>query len=285
MILWKLVFSGPMTPLYDAAERLGNSGDDALSVSVFENDEDETEGWLEALYAEQPDEAEVRRISGLGADYSATCEPLPEEDWVTLSQKGLPPVIAGRFALHGSHDAAPEGKIALLIEAGPAFGTGHHGTTRGCLIAFDKLLDAGFTPESVLDVGTGTGALAIAARKALPDADVLASDIDPDAVEESVRNAVKNEADGIDFFTADGFEHIKLTARTFDLVFANILARPLIELAPRISMAMHEGSVAILSGLMEHQEDQVAAAYLALGLVVERQDPLDGWSTLVVRKV
>jgi ribosomal protein L11 methyltransferase len=272
-----------MGPLYRAAERLGNANDDALSVTVFENDTDETQGWLEALYEVEPDAETVRQTAGLGKDHDARCEPLPEEDWVTLSQMGLPPVIAGRFALHGSHDEPPEGKIALLIEAGPAFGTGHHGTTRGCLEAFDQLLENGFAPASVLDLGTGTGALAIAARKALPLADILATDIDPDAVAESERNARKNDAEGIDFCTADGFDHIKLTARQFDLIFANILARPLIDLAPRIAQAMHKDSVAILSGLMEHQADAVTAAYLALGMIVERRDPIEDWSTLVVR--
>ena len=284
MTLWKLVFTGPMAPLYAAAEQLGNASDDALSVTVFEEETDETQGWLEALYEREPDAESVRAAAGIGGEYAAHCEPLPEEDWVTLSQKGLPPVIAGRFALHGSHDAAPEDKIALLIEAGPAFGTGHHGTTRGCLEAFDALLEDGFAPASVLDLGTGTGALAIAARKALPTADILATDIDPDAVAESEKNAAKNAADGIDFFVADGFEHIKLTARTFDLVFANILARPLIDLAPRIVQAMDENSVAILSGLMDHQADAVTAAYLGLGMIVERRDPIDDWSTLVVRR-
>lgn len=284
MTLWKLVFSGPMGPLYAASEAMMALEDGPLSVSLFEREEDETEGWIELLYEAEPDVEAVRQTAGLPDDYPATCAPLPEEDWVKLSQSGLPPVIAGRFALHGSHDAAPEGKLAILIEAGPAFGTGHHGTTRGCLLAFDALLDEGFAPASVLDVGTGTGALAIAARLALPDADILATDIDPDAVEESIRNADKNGAADIDFFTADGFEHIKLVERDFDLVFANILAGPLIELAPRIGQAMHDGSVAILSGLLESQADEVSAAYLALGLHIERKDPLEGWSTLVVRK-
>ncbi|PIW27728.1 MAG: 50S ribosomal protein L11 methyltransferase [Rhodobacterales bacterium CG15_BIG_FIL_POST_REV_8_21_14_020_59_13] len=285
MTLWKLVFSGPMGPLYAASETMMALENGPLSVSLFEREEDETEGWIELLYAAEPDAEAVRETAGLSNDYPAICEPLPEEDWVKLSQSGLPPVIAGRFALHGSHDAAPEGKIAILIEAGPAFGTGHHGTTRGCLIAFDALLDGGFEPDSVLDVGTGTGALAIAARLALPHAEILASDIDPDAVEESARNAEKNGAADIDFFAADGFDHVKLVAKTFDLVFANILARPLIDLAPAIGRALHDGSVAILSGLLESQADEVSAAYLALGLHIERQDPLEGWSTLVVRRI
>lgn len=273
-----------MGPLYAAAEKLGNANDEALSVTVFEEDEDETKGWLELLYQTQPDEPAIRKKTNLGTDHIAETEPLPEEDWVTLSQAGLPPVIAGRFALHGGHDDAPEDKIALLIEAGPAFGTGHHGTTRGCLLAFDALLERGFAPQSVLDIGTGTGALAIAARKVFPDADIVATDIDPDAIAESEKNAVGNEATDIDFITADGFDHVKLTARAFDLVFANILAAPLIELAPLIAQAMDETSVAILSGLMEAQEDKVAAAYMALGLLVERRDPLEGWSTLVIRR-
>jgi len=284
MTLWKLTFAGPMGPLYAASETMMEVEDGPLSVSLFEQADDETSGWLELLFAEEPDAEAVRETCGLDASYAVDCQPLPEEDWVKLSQSGLPPVIAGRFALHGSHDAAPDGKTAILIEAGPAFGTGHHGTTRGCLLAFDGLLDAGFEPASVLDVGTGTGALAIAALLALPDADILASDIDQDAVDESELNAEKNAADNIDFFAADGFEHIKLVERDFDLVFANILARPLIELAPAIDRAMHAGSVAILSGLLETQADEVSAAYLALGLHIERKDPLDGWSTLVVRK-
>jgi ribosomal protein L11 methyltransferase len=284
MTLWKLTFSGPMGPLYAASEAMMSLEDGPLSVSLFEQADDEASGWLELLYSEKPDAEAVRETCDLDVNYAVDCQPLPEEDWVKLSQTGLPPVIAGRFALHGSHDAAPEGKIAILIEAGPAFGTGHHGTTRGCLLAFDGLLDAGFEPASVLDVGTGTGALAIAARLALPDAEILASDIDPDAVDESILNAEKNEAGTIDFFPADGFDHVKLVERDFDLVFANILARPLIELAPAIDRAMHSGSVAILSGLLETQADEVSAAYLALGLHIERQGPLEGWSTLVVRK-
>ena len=284
MTLWKLVFSGPMGPLYAASEAMMALEDGPVSVSLFEREDDETEGWIELLYEAEPDAEAVRQTAGLSKAYPATCAPLPDEDWVKLSQTGLPPVIAGRFALHGSHDAAPEGKLAILIEAGPAFGTGHHGTTRGCLLAFDALLEDGFEPASVLDVGTGTGALAIAARLALPDAEILGTDIDPDAVEESRRNSEKNGAADIDFFAADGFDHVKLVAKTFDLVFANILAGPLIELAPRIGQAMHGGSVAILSGLLESQADEVSAAYLALGLHIERQDPLEGWSTLVVRK-
>ncbi|GJL97244.1 MAG: ribosomal protein L11 methyltransferase [Hyphobacterium sp.] len=284
MTLWKLVFSGPMAPLYAATETMMALEDGPLSVSLFEQPDDETSGWLELLYAEEPDAEAMRETCGLDASYAAECQPLPEEDWVKLSQSGLPPVIAGRFALHGSHDEAPDGKTAILIEAGPAFGTGHHGTTRGCLLAFDGLLEAGFAPASVLDVGTGTGALAIAARLAVPHARILASDIDPEAVEESERNAEKNGATNIVFFAADGFDHVRLVAKQFDLVFANILARPLIELAPAIDRAMHKGSVAILSGLLETQADEVSAAYLALGLHIERQGPLDGWSTLVVRK-
>ncbi len=284
MILWKLVFSGPMSPLYTASEKMMALEDGPLSVSLFEREDDETQGWIELLYTAAPDAGAVRQTTGLPDDYPASCEPLPDEDWVKLSQSWLPPVIAGRFALHGSHDAAPEGKLAILIEAGPAFGTGHHGTTRGCLLAFDKLLEDGFTPDSVLDVGTGTGALAIAARLALPHAEILASDIDPDAVEESQRNAEKNGAADIDFFAADGFDHVKLVAKDFDLVFANILAGPLIELAPAIDRALHAGSIAILSGLLDSQADEVSAAYLALGLHIERQDPLEGWATLVVRK-
>ena len=282
MTIWKLAFTGPVSPLYAAAERLEETEDRTrLSWSVFD-DENEITGALEILFDAAPDEKAIRQAISVSSDHDARLIPLPEEDWVKLSQAGLPPVIAGRFALHGSHDDAPDGHIAILIEAGPAFGTGHHGTTRGCLLAFDAMLNDGTKPKRVLDVGTGTGALAIATAKVLPKATILASDIDPDATEEAARNARTNGVgDAIDCFTAENFNHIKLIGAKFDLIFANILAEPLVGLAPEISRALSPGGSVILSGLLIEQERAVRRAYEAQGLTVTARPPLDGWATLV----
>lgn len=285
MTLWKLTFSGPLGPLYAAAEQLDFTNDPhRLSWSVFEL-ADETQGELDILFNARPDEDRHREATGLGAAYPARILPLPEEDWVKLSQAGLPPVIAGRFALHGSHDAPPEGRIAILIDAGPAFGTGHHGTTKGCLLAFDAMLANGASPARILDIGTGSGALAIAAAKTLPEAKILASDIDPDATAEAQSNARLNGVDqSIDCFTAENFNHIKLVGAAFELIFANILAEPLVDLAPQIAGALSPGGEVILSGLLVEQEAVVRAAYEAEGLTVIAREPLDGWATLVAGK-
>lgn len=282
--IWKLSFTGPSAGLYEAAERLEERGARGLlSWSVFDEDED-ADGVLELLFDRAPDEDAVREAAGLPGHYEARSILLPEEDWVTLSQKGLPPVIAGRFALYGNHDAPPEDKIAIEIEAGPAFGTGHHGTTKGCLLAFDELLEGGFAPATVLDLGTGTGALAIAAAKALPKAEILASDIDPDATAETARNCQKNGVPEIEAITAEGFDHVKLVGAKFDLVFANILTEPLVILASEITTALNPGGIAILSGLLTEHEDQVISAYEACGASVDARESIEGWSTLIVRK-
>lgn len=282
--IWKLSFAGASAPLFSAAERLEDCDvAGLLSWSIFDEDSEPT-GVLELLFDRAPDEDAMRKATGLGADFEGRVIILPEEDWVALSQKGLPPVIAGRFALHGSHDPAPDGHVAIEIEAGPAFGTGHHGTTKGCLLAFDALLDAGFKPATVLDLGTGTGALAIAAAKALPKADILASDIDADATAETLRNCQKNDVPEIEAITAEGFDHVKLVGAKFDLVFANILAEPLVLLAGEIIAALNPGGVAILSGLLTEQEEQVRAAYAGKGVEIEAREPIDGWATLLLRK-
>ena len=281
--IWKLTFTGQSAPLYVAAEKLEDGLPGLLSWSIFDED-DAADGALELLFDVIPDEEKVRAATGLGDGFAARCILLPEEDWVALSQKGLPPVLAGRFSLYGSHDEAPEDTIAILIEAGPAFGTGHHGTTKGCLLAFDELLNEGFSPNTILDLGTGTGALAIAAAKVLPNASILASDIDPDSTAETARNCQKNGVPQIEAITAEGFDHVMLVGAKFDLVFANILAEPLVILAAEIVAGLNPGGIAILSGLLVEQEAQVRAAYEEKGVTVEAREPIEGWATLVVRK-
>lgn len=282
--IWRLTAFADFKTLGDAVERLDETYPPiALSWLLFDEGD---AARMDVLFEARPDETAFREASGLAADIAVTVEPMPDEDWVRISLEGLKPVDAGRFVLFGAHDrdAIPAGLIELEIEAGPAFGTGHHGTTRGCLIAFSQMLDDGASPKTVFDLGCGTAALAIAAAKVLPDAEIIASDIDSEAVEESIENCVKNATPGIDCFVAEGLDHAKLAGREFELIFANILAGPLVELAPGIARALAPGGKVILSGLLTEQEAWVRDAYEAAGLAVHRQPPLEGWETLVATR-
>ena len=282
--LWRLRVEGPMAVLRTAADRLTEAPDaPALAWSVFERDRPE-DAYLEVLFGGRIDEDAFRAAWGLdGSDLTAMFAPLPEEDWVALSLQGLPSIQAGRFLVFGDHtreDLKP-GLIGLEIEAGPAFGTGHHGTTLGCLKAIDALEADGVTPARVLDLGTGTGLLAIAARKLWPDADVLATDIDAVSVEETVENARKN-ACTFETAVADGFDHPAFEGRRFDLVLANILAGPLVQLAPDICARLEPGGRVVLSGLLEEQIAMVQPAYEAQGLRLHASGVIEGWACLVM---
>lgn len=281
---WRLTTHADFARLGNIVEHLDDVARETMSSwSLFDEGDIAR---LDLIFTEDPDVEAVRAAAGFTPDMQISCAPMPEEDWVRLSLAGLKPVEGGRFTLYGAHDrdAVAAGQIGIEIEAGPAFGTGHHGTTRGCLIAFSQMLDAGFAPTTVFDLGCGTAVLAIAAAKALPEAEVVASDVDPEAVTESAENCRKNAAPGIDLLVAEGLDHEKLAGRQFDLIFANVLAGPLVELAPDIAKALAPGGRVILSGLLTDQELRVRAAYEAEGLTVSRQDPLEGWETLVAAK-
>jgi ribosomal protein L11 methyltransferase len=238
------------------------------------------EATVEALYAEPPDADFLSRIAGR----AILVEPLPDQDWIKLSQQGLPPVRAGRFFVYGAHDAGqvPHGVIPLRIEAGLAFGTGHHETTALCLsVLSDLARKRAF--RNVLDLGCGTGLLAIGAAK-LWKRKVLASDIDPVAVEVTDANARLNGvAPLVEALVADGLTHPTLSARApYDLLIANILAGPLTLLAPSIAAALAPGAVLVLSGLLTNQEQMVRGFYHPLRLLERRrQGP---WSALVLEK-
>jgi len=217
---------------------------------------------------------------------SARAQPLPDLDWVKLSLEGLPPVAAGRFIVAGAHamDVGAPGKCRIRVEAGPAFGTGHHGTTLGCLQALDRLARVRRLGR-VLDLGTGSGVLALAALQA-GAMRIIASDLDRDSVETAKRNAAANRARrAIRFVRADGARDAGLRrAGPYDTILANILARPLIRLAPELAgLAAPEGYV-ILSGLLTHQEPLVRKAYAGHGLALAGRTHQDGWSTLTLRK-
>lgn len=285
--LWRLRIDGSIAPLKAADARLAAmDAPPAVSWSLFEAEGDATRGYLELLFTDRVDEQAILAALGLdGEGLEVGFAPLPEEDWVMLSLQGLPAVAAGRFVVYGEHekDKLKDGQIGLWIEAGPAFGTGHHGTTRGCLEALDRLHEDGLKPERILDLGTGSGLLAIAARKLWPEAEILATDIDPESVEETLVNADKNETP-LKAVTADGFDHPVFEGRSFDLVLANILAGPLIHLAPEIAKVTELGGLVVLSGLLEEQADEVTEAYVAQGMALKAREVIEGWGTLVLGK-
>ena len=228
--------------------------------------------------------ASLLASAGLEAT-SVELQTVPDADWVSETQKALPAVRAGRFIVHGSHDRARiTSQNAIEIDAGRAFGTAHHGTTRGCLVAIGGL-NALIRPSSVLDLGTGSGVLAIAAAKVFSHwPPVAAVDFDPIAIEVARENCRKNGAKAVRLFTGDGlrprraYEHAP-----FDLVLANILARPLLKLAPRLRTLTRVGGVLILSGLLSGQAREVLARYRATGFCLIRRHDLEGWATLVLR--
>ena len=249
-------------------------------------EEDEARGvWRIDAYPTTDEEAQA--LVGLLSAHPAlqvASQALADADWLALALSGLPPVRAGRFFVFGAHDRGriPANAVGLRIEAGAAFGTGHHGTTLGCLIAYDAALKARRFPK-VLDVGTGTGVLAIAAART-GSGRVVGTDIDAVSVRIARENARLNQARAA-FARADGLKHRSVAgAAPYDLVFANILARPLVRLAPSIRGALRPGGAAILSGLLRSQQRLVSAAYLARGFRLQRRVLRDAWATLVLER-
>lgn len=223
---------------------------------------------------------ELRHIDGI-RDFALAA--VPDENWVAISQAALPPVEAGRFVVYGSHDRTKVGhKLnALEIEAGEAFGTAHHATTLGCLEALDRLVRK--RPYGrVLDLGCGSGVLALGAARLLPEAQIFASDYDAIATEVAAENARANRLGRrIHFVTAPGLRHPKLRApQAFDLILANILARPLMRLAPELKRAIAPRGTVVLSGILSVEARDVIAAYTAQAFRLDERRDIAGWSTL-----
>jgi ribosomal protein L11 methyltransferase len=241
-------------------------------------------------FAEPPDETAIRELIGIAAGDAiagdVSFDTVEARDWVKATLEQLVPVHAGRFVVHGHHDRekVPANRLGIEIEAALAFGTGHHGTTRGCLLLLDQVLKAR-SPARVLDLGTGTGVLAIAAAKALRRK-VLASDIDPLSVKVARDNARLNATgDLVQIIHATGFSAPEFGKfGPFDLVLANILANPLRQMATPMTRHLAPSARVILSGLLPHQAQSVIAAYRARGLVLERQLRIEGWSSLLLRR-
>jgi ribosomal protein L11 methyltransferase len=281
----QIVARGPRAAAEAAAAALeADAATEALTFSILEEDE-ARDVWRIDAYPTDPDEAAaVRDALGGFPALQTLSEKLADADWLALALSGLPPVRAGRFFVYGAHDLglAPASTVNLRIEAGAAFGTGHHGTTVGCLQAFHDLLKARRF-ERVLDVGCGTGVLAIAAAKTgSPIA--VGTDIDGPSVRIANENAALNGASAR-FVHAAGLDHA-LVRRDgpYDLVFANILAPPLVALSQDIRGALKPGGIAILSGLLRTQERRVFAAYRSKGFRLMRRLHRDAWATLVLKR-
>lgn len=270
--------------------------DSPPTLMTSEAVEDDPDQWqLDAYFEGKPNTALVKLIQTLvpsARGKKPGLEKLAVQDWVTISQQGLEPVIAGRFFVRNTpDDAVPPGRKDFLIGAGRAFGTGQHETTSGCLTMLDRTRRLGHRFGNVADIGTGTGLLAFAAMHLWPQAYCTASDIDPVSVEVTAENAQANNVPlglgmgQLTLFTAAGVDHGGIARRApYDLVIANILAGPLIELAPSLSAAIEEGGTLILAGLLDSQADRVLAAYRSQGMRLADRIDTGQWPTLRLRK-
>ncbi|MES0030596.1 50S ribosomal protein L11 methyltransferase [Mesorhizobium sp. M0040] len=263
--------------------------DEGLPIAVLEVDEDRDIHEV-SLYADDDVDAVEARLrdilAGLSLSKPIAREALPDIDWVARSLEGLKPVRAGRFFVHGAHDRRKRhsGELAIEIEAGLAFGTGHHGTTAGCLEMLEQVVRREH-PRNALDLGTGSAVLAIAVAR-LAHIPVLATDIDPVAVKVAAANARLNQVKGlIETVAAPGFHHPIFAARApFDLIVANILARPLMRLAPQMAGHIALGGSIVLSGILERQRDAVIAAYVGQKFRHVRTLHREGWVTIHLKR-
>jgi len=283
---WRTTQSDVARSIAGALENLVGSPPDA--VTQFEEGPG---AWrVEAYYSGVPD------VTALTAQLAGALQPglpppeqtsVPELNWVAISQAALPPVAAGRFVVHGSHDRGhiPRGPNAILIDAGEAFGTAHHATTQGCLLAIDRLTRT-HAFDRVLDIGCGSGVLAIAVARALPRADILATDYDPLSIAVAEVNATANGVgQRLAFACARGLAHPWLRhAAPFDLVIANILAAPLRALAADLGRAVRRGGTVVLSGLLNPEAPGLIATYGAQGFGLAEHRRIAGWSTLTLHK-
>ena len=272
------------TALGEALERLTP---EPAGVGVFEVEDGSGLWEVGGYFTDVPDDVALDLLAAAFGAKSFAVSELPDVDWVAHVRRELAPVSAGRFFVYGSHDAdkVPQGRIALLIEAAMAFGTGHHGTTLGCLRGFDRLLNSGVQFENVLDLGCGTAVLAMAAAQATP-ARVVASDIDPVAVEVAQANLVANKMQGrVACVESTGFDaELIKSAAPFDLIFANILKGPLMAMAAEMALYCRPKGYVILSGILCEQADAIVERYTAEGFDLDHRENLGEWSALTLRR-
>ncbi|MGR4863744.1 50S ribosomal protein L11 methyltransferase [Caulobacter sp. LARHSG274] len=280
----QIVARGARADAEAAADAIDNHpGLEGATYSILEEDEDKGIWRIDAFPTTDEEDAGLLAVLA-GYPLKVLRETLADADWLAMALSGLPPVRAGRFFVYGMHDRGrlPASTVNLRIEAGAAFGTGHHGTTVGCLLAYDQLIKARRF-NKVLDVGAGTGLLAIAAARTGTKI-AVGTDIDRPSVRISKENAKVNRANAR-FVHASGLGH-RLVADNapYDLVFANILARPLVSLAQDIKRALVPGGTVVLSGLLRTQERMVKAAYVSRGFKVVRRIHRDAWAALVLQR-
>ena len=299
--LYQLMIKAEKTIAAQCAALLENSEPTPLAVSHFEEDEQQNKWCCSAFYNEPQNIAAMTDhiIAGLEVPASAiqvTCEDVPDINWVSHVQSNLKPIVVGDFFIHGSHDrdkandvrqqsnTHPPKKHPIEIDAQEAFGTAHHGTTQGCLTALSQLAQS-TPPNTILDLGTGTGILAIAAAKLWPNAATLATDNDPKAVAIAKENAAINQTPKIEFLCTEGCS-TDITDQTphHDLIIANILAKPLMTMASEISAALAPNATLILSGILNDQASDVIAAYQTPTLKLTDHKQIEEWSTLVFKK-
>lgn len=282
-----------LTTLKDkvAAQALADACENLLSeptgVGVFEV-EDGSNTWEVGIYfVEKPDEIALDLLAAMNGARPFAVSELPETDWVAEVKRELAPITAGRFFLYGSHDAdkIPDDCVPLLIEAAMAFGTGHHGTTQGCLQALHNLAKKGFVGKSVVDLGCGTAVLAMGVAKIWPGV-VLASDIDEVATDTASANIACNNLGGrVNVITCAGFDHPLLRNNApYDLILANILKGPLIALSEDMGESCSAGGYVILSGILNEQAGGTKSAYEAHGFVEVEHLIVGEWSTLCLQK-
>jgi ribosomal protein L11 methyltransferase len=282
-VTWKLTL-----PCTKAEAEAVAAYDGEIEAVLITTEVDEAAGeWrLDAYFEGEPDAAtlgQVRELAASSGWSTAVPEPLSDEDWVAISQQGLEPIREGRFVVHTSaHPGdAPDGGRAFLIDAGQAFGTGHHGTTSGCLAMLDRLAGEGEGFANVIDLGTGTGLLAFAARHLWPAARVAATDIDPIAIDVTRENMEFNGVDQVALVVADGTRDPAIAqGAPYDLVIANILAGPLIAMAPEVAAIAAPGATIVLAGLLTNQAEKVVDAYGAQGATVRARDVRGDWTIL-----
>lgn len=271
--------------LGDALERLTP---EPIGVGVFELEDGSGLWEVGAYFSEKPDDISLALLAAVFQAQEFKISELPQIDWVSKVQRSLKPVVAGRFFVYGSHDSdkVPPDCEPLLIEASMAFGTGHHGTTKGCLLALEQLIKDGFKAKNVIDVGCGTAVLAMAAARIF-SANVIASDIDSVAHSVAKMNILANGLDrNIQCFEASGFAHEQIkTKNPFDLIFANILLAPLLEIATDISKYSLSGGYVVLSGILSEQAELVVNKYTGAGFSLSNQIEIGEWVTIIFRKI
>ena len=271
--------------LGDALERLTP---EPIGVGVFELEDGSGLWEVGAYFSQKPDDISLALLAAVFQAEEFKISELPQIDWVSKVQRSLKPVVAGRFFVYGSHDSdkVPPDCEPLLIEASMAFGTGHHGTTKGCLLALEQLITDGFKAKNVIDVGCGTAVLAMAAARIF-SANVIASDIDSVAHSVAKMNILANGLDrNIQCFEASGFAHEQIkTKNPFDLIFANILLAPLLAIATDVSKYSLSGGYVVLSGILGEQAELVVNKYTGVGFSLSSQIEIGEWVTIIFRKI